>query len=562
MVNQLLLRIKGLNHIVLLISFFCTLSTILGTLLYIYGTLYIEQESILTWIYLLLFGTILLVFYYKIVEYYINILFINNQYIRKTFQLNESISVKLWVKRSLIILICWLPYLLLTLPGSVHGDYIVQLLQHFGNRPLDNHHPFLSTFLYGALFDAGKMFFSDDNGGVLLTVLFQSILLSSSLAFCVTQLEALRANESRCRIAMAFFCLMPIFPLYAFDCVKDTLACSVLILFFTQICTRVMSAEASRIKSWWISTPSIICMGLICSVLRNNFSYCILPALFCLQFKIGGIRPAIVSCLALVFLLIAWSSLSVSLLGIKKGNVREMLSVPMQQIAYCLTYHPKDITKEEQDNIQKLITVNLDEIPKRYTYKISDPVKSVFSIEDNQQLMVFFKTWLSIGIRHPRSYLTSFLRGNFGYWYPFLAFEDIKWGNPLAVSPEDYIASLHDDLKMDFSGEAKGLLTIHARNRYMRDSLRDAVHTIAKTPPLSLFFEPAFYIWVVMITLICVTKKTGCWSQLVLCGMLFLTCCASPDYSNVRYALPFYALAPLSILFVSAVHDANDESAE
>lgn len=527
-----------------------TVCTIIGSLLLAYGRLYPPSTTIVTVIFITLLSTVVIVFYYLLIQLYFNKL----QKIGKNSYphlIKDRNVLSVWAKRFGILCICWMPYLMLSLPGTVHGDYVVQLLQHFGNRPLDNHHPILTTLLYGTMFDIGKTLFSSYSGGVLFTAITQAVLLSSSIAFAITQLEERGAKRSLCVGAMTFFAMLPVFPLYAFDCIKDTLACSALIVFFTQICSRSMCALNDKPCPWWVSVPAIACVSVLCSVLRNNYSYCVVPTLFMLVLKKENWRTALLSCVAVACTLFVWSSISTNVLGVKKGNIREMLSVPMQQIAYCLTNHTDDITKEEGDTLQQLLSVDIDEIPSRYTYKISDPVKSVFNIESRQQMMDFIKVWVNIGIRHPRSYLTSFLRGNYGYWYPFLPFDDIKWGNPLAISPEDYIASLHDQLKMDFSGDAEGLLSIRAINKPLRDSLRDSVNTIAKTPPTSILFEPATYVWFALLTTAWSARKKKCWAEFVLVFVLFLTCCASPDFSNVRYAFPFYALAPISLLSAS-----------
>ena len=525
-----------------------SLCTVIGTFLYTTEKLYVPDTA--PWLYIILVPwTIgLAVLYAALIARLVNGLASLSGRDGEAPALRVSPPPLRVIVRALGLLLCWLPLLLLSLPGTVHGDYIVQLLQHFGNRPLDTANPFVSTLIYGCLYDAGYALLGSSSGGILFTVITQAVLFATSISICLTAFESLGTNVNLVWAAWAFFACTPIFPLYAFDCVKDTLACPFVIIYVTLLCSCYHVHRTGMPESWWHSTPLIVIVGIVCSFLRNNFSYCVIPSLLVLQLSRRNLRSALLSTACVVVTTSLFGTLVVNVFGVEKGNIREVLSVPMQQVAYCLTNHGDDITKEERKNIQSLLTVDIDEIPSCYTFRISDPVKSRFNIQTRDELALFMRTWASIGLRHPRSYLTAFLHGNFGYWYPYLRLSDIKWSNPLSISPEDYIAQLHDTLKMDFSGDASHLLEVKALDRKTRDSVRELVEVIGNTPVIGLLFEPALFIWIALFVGSHLARGRGNFAPLVFCGMLFLTCCASPDFSNVRYAFPFFSIAPLLVL--------------
>ncbi len=443
------------------------------------------------------------------------------------------------IRRTIILLACWAPYLLCSLPGSVHGDYIVQLMQHLGIRELTNHHPILITWLYGALYDAGRLL-GDANLSVLVTVVFQAVLLAASLAFAVTALEQAGTPRRMARLATVAFALIPVLPMFAFDCIKDTPACACLVLLVTQMLVRESAVRRGEEPAWWASLPALGAVGLLASLLRNNFVFCIVPAVALLRHRPedAGWWGAPATALAVFAAFALWGRLAIPLLGAQPGSIREAMSVPIQQVAYCYVSDPKSIEPDEAERIQAIMKTEIERLPELYTWKLADPVKQEFDLDSPGNLASFLKVWARIGLRHPGAYANSFLHGNFGYWYPYLQFTDIKWASPLSVSPEEYIPGVAPDV-----GE---LMAIHSWHPGLRASLRDAVATLGSAFPLTLLFEPAFYIWLALLLGARILQRSGSASLLVLAGVLFLTCCAGPDFSNMRYALPFIPMAVLA----------------
>ena len=127
-----------------------------------------------------------------------------------------------------IIALCWLPYIVCLYPGVYWSDISKQLLMHYGVVALTDHHPFVTTFLYGLMADIGKSLFGSAILGLYVIVLVQ--IVSAVLIFSYTTLYLRELGTPRvgCHIALAFFALFPLFPVMFTSLVKDTLS----VLFF------------------------------------------------------------------------------------------------------------------------------------------------------------------------------------------------------------------------------------------------------------------------------------------------------------------------------------------
>ena len=80
----------------------------------------------------------------------------------------------------------------------------------------------------------------------------------------------------------------------------------------------------------------------------------------------------------LIFILFQFSyNKSLDYFKIQPSNIRETLSVPIQQTARYIKYHEEDLTEEDKKNISGLL--NYDIIKTKYKPKLSDPVKATFN---------------------------------------------------------------------------------------------------------------------------------------------------------------------------------------
>lgn len=149
------------------------------------------------------------------------------------------------------------------------------------------------------------------------------------------------------------------------------------------------------------------------------------PSLYALSFAAvfmilayPGVRRRMAAALlgAVVVFQVGYTSLLLPALGVIPGETREMLSVPLQQVARVLA-EGREITQEELDAVSRVLDV--DYAAANYDPRLSDPVKDTTNPDmTGADLAAFMKAWLRIGLRHPAAYVEAWINQIYGYFYP------------------------------------------------------------------------------------------------------------------------------------------------
>ena len=217
--------------------------------------------------------------------------------------------------------------------------------------------------------------------------------------------------------------------------------------------------------------------------------------------------------------------------GVGKGDAREMLCVPMQQLARIYHEVPEELAPEEKKYIETLID---PQALSEYVRVNADPVKSGFHTEVMQADMGrFVRTWAEIGKRHPNIYLDSFLMGNWGYWY---IGDNQYWISYILYDG----AYLEDDLNILH-------ITRNSHFQALSDWLREATLTPAfqSVPMLSVLLNQAFPFWLMLFAAGFAAWK--CRAYEILPMMLLLGCWGTlllGPVVSLRYALPLIYCVP------------------
>ena len=177
------------------------------------------------------------------------------------FQQNKALYIY-W----LIIFICWLPYLIICFPASSFGwDYHWQLLQGMGVVPFSNHHPIVSSLIYGLLYKIGFAV-CGAYGGLFFTGLFQTTLMSFAMAYGLLTVRRTGANNKVVRCLLIFICICPVFAGHAVWLIKDSIYSSLVVIILS-LC---LNYRLERNKA---SYPLLIgIVGLLATMYRSEES--------------------------------------------------------------------------------------------------------------------------------------------------------------------------------------------------------------------------------------------------------------------------------------------------
>ena len=316
-----------------------------------------------------------------------------------------------------ILILGSVPYLLLYPPGLNIADTRDQLLQFFGypsyigdGSALSDHHPVLTTLLYGGFMKLGLLLGSANRGQLLYSA--ASILaFSFSLSYLLLTLARLGMRRQLARGIAAFYALWPVPALYAFNMGKDSTVIPFVLLFACQLLILFRKEERPGAGFY----VGLAANAFLLMVLRKSASYCLLASLVFLLSCLPGRRKGTAAAFLSAIVLFAGYNALLPRLGVIPGETREILSLPVQQAARAL--RDEEVSPEDAENLGRFL--DRETAATLYDPRLSDPVKDRTNPEaTGEDLLSFAKGWISVGVRHPSCFLSAWMNMIYGYFYP------------------------------------------------------------------------------------------------------------------------------------------------
>ena len=343
----------------------------------------------------------------------------------KTSAENQVTPFKICIKRHFlfffaILFVCWLPWIIAHYPGSLDQDTIWQTLIWRTPTEWYDHHPWLTTALFGSVMDLGNSLGSQSASLFIYTTI-QALITAAmlSLSFCYIR----RFNIPRI-IWISFFvvaCILPAYASYASQMVKD----SFFVLFWIPFL--LFFIEGIRTRGKCLASPLATITFILCTILvilaNKKGIYLALPAILalCIYAKPG--KRLICSCCLIIPLVfsLTWSNILLPSWGVDKGPLKELYSLPFQQTANYVSQYSDEVTKEERAAIDKVLPY--ESLPTIYTLTSADSVKDTFKDPDTQDALNYLATWIEMGTKHPDSYFAATMGTNYKLFMPAIPFE-------------------------------------------------------------------------------------------------------------------------------------------
>lgn len=428
----------------------------------------------------------------------------------------------------LIIFIIGLPIILYFYPGTIQWDGMKQLDYFFGIKNWSNHHPAFSTFLMGICVDIGRNLGSD-NLGVFIYTFTQYIISCLTFAYIIKFLKELNTPKLFRIITLIYFIALPIWYINSYTLVKDTMYYLIFIYFFIFL---IKYFYQTNRKNYIILLLSSILLVLF----RNNGIYVVLITFLFLLFnkkeKIN--KKKNISLILIIIIIQIIYSITLSIFNISGGNIREMLSIPIQQTARYVSNY--SVNNEEKEIIENVFNADINTIKKKYNPEISDPVKFMFNLENKNELLDYFQIWIKQFTKHPKIYFDSFLQNYYGYFYP----------NKKEVKDGIAWFSIIKNKRVNTN-----YFNFYMNDKYenQRNDIENYTYYLRSLPIISLLFNTGFYTWILIILIgYIITKKQ--YNYLIISMPLLITllfCFLSPVNSYIRYMEPIMVSLPIFI---------------
>lgn len=439
--------------------------------------------------------------------------------ILKLFSTNRKVFFICWM----LIFIAWIPYFLKYYPGIVTPDSVDQIKQALGISTLNAHHPILHTIIIKCAMTIGS-FIKNQNAGIAIYSIIQMLSMSAIFAFSIYYMSKKQIPVWIRIISLFFFALYPVNSMYSITMWKNILSAGCILLFL--ICITEISINTEKFFKSKLKIIIMIIISLLIIYLLNNGIYIIILTLPFLFFKAkNNTKKMFFICFTIIIITSMINVLIFSSLNIKKGSIREALSIPLQQFARTIKYRENDLTNEEKNIIHKFLpSNNLSEL---YNPTLSDPVKKEFNDEYfKENKLEFVVIWAKLFLKFPLEYVEAFLCNCYGYWYP---------------NAQNWVVSrtITEDSQLDIHQESKISSDIIKRI----DSLIDR----RDIPVLGMTYSLGLMFWLVLMALMyCIYKKSY---NLILIYIpiciLWCTVIASPVFCEFRYLYGMVVSMPL-----------------
>ncbi len=458
----------------------------------------------------------------------------------------------------LILCVAFLPYIVLSYPAFLMGDSQSIIPQGFNlsdaqsqygqakllvlldeNVQLNGHHPIAYTlFVHGCL-ELGRAVFHSYNVGIFLVAMLQFFYMAIVVASMIQCLSELHV-DLRIRIAvLAYFCFAPRVKSYVFLITKDVIYAYTVLFLIIQI-IRVTYLPNEHRK--WVKY-SIYVLSLMVPFFRNEGKYVLLVWFAFLVLKMKKNRKLFAKALLLsMFAITLLNQVVMPYFKITPGSIREMLSLPFQQTARYVHYHPEEVTDRERDAIDRIL--GYEYLGDRYEPELSDPVKNSFNAHASKEdLKDYFAVWFEMFKKQPLLYLDATLENYYYFFFPDTASVD-SYSYTWSETCMEVTNNLASSVGLDIHYPA-----IFHRARLLYESVRD---TLFELPIINVFNRAATYIWLLLfLAAVLLWKKDVCTlfiSIIPLLASLGVSLLGPCNGTYFRYVFIFTVVLPFALI--------------
>ncbi len=466
---------------------------------------------------------------------------------------------QVWLFYGGVIFLCWLPVFLAYYPSVFAYDAEGQLYQVIAGD-YSTHHPLLHTLFLGAFFRLGGALGSYSLG-MAVHSLVQMLLMAAVFGWALARLYEKRIPGWLRALLLAFYALFPANSVLSVSTTKDVLF-SGLVLLYTLMLGRIFCDRKMGNKE----AAAYVILSALLLLFRNNAVYAFVVSV---PFVYAGCRKWYVpekdgkraAGKYLVWSAAAFCLFAVCSLGLRtavhahSGSPREMLSVPLQQMARVRVKEDANLEPSLRQEAEKYISSEW--VFAAYDPHLADPVKNRAVIHDDPAGLI--RTWISLGRQYPTIYIDAFLDNSVGCWY----LEDVSHAQVYGIGVESGFGYLSTDTRTMPAGcEIVPRSYLPGLRALMEKIVSD--NEYQKIPVLRLIFAPAFYWWILCLYMAAAIyrKKYIALLPVLFLTAYYLTLLLSPTVL-IRYMYPFVVTVPVMLSCLLAGKECGqDESTQ
>lgn len=460
---------------------------------------------------------------------------------------------------ALLILACWIPYMIIRFPGNYDPDTWQQLLQPSGHTISSDHHPWFDTLIFYGFWKIGDVFGSHQVS-LFLYAVFQTAATAFSFAYTSLFLRRNGVASSDRRTALLFWALYPFIPMVSQTMAKDMLNGWLFLLYSVFYLEYIQKCQDPQAHRTWKDSLKFILAAILMSLTKKTGIYIfLLSSIFLvlyIRLNLKGLLKLAGEILAVfLFCVVIWQGICLPAMGVQKGDSKELMSVPSQQIAWYIKKYGNTLDKKDW-RILSGVYENPKHLSDDYNPIRADATKSHWREDASSTAKSqFYHYYLKLSLRHPGNFLQSFCANI----YPMLCVDNKTMGNESLIFYRDNVPEVNggDALEQLYSLWSGGKATkkdVHVimASSYKSHALKkvskawDAIYNCIANAAAVLFSKVVFVTWIPLLILFYGLHKRS-WCMIFALSPMFwnvMTLAAGPILLP-RYMVTSVYLAPL-----------------
>lgn len=324
----------------------------------------------------------------------------------------------------LALAIAWLPWLILTWPGSMRDDTLAQYLQSSGLHHYYTQHPLFDTLTFGLFWHIGSALGSPLIGQALYTVT-QAVLLAAGCALLLCYIRKIGSPRWLIGLGLVYLATNYVVVGAITTMGKDSLHAVFylpLAVLFVEACLTRGSVLARRPVAFAFV---ILLFATIAS--KRTALIIVLCAGCCLLVVCTpkGARRRAFACLAVAIVVAqgVWTPLSAAATHANRSPGREVWGLVTQPVARLAHDDPSAIDKIQRQRLNAIMDLDWAAVginPHR-TDETFRTLREHPRPTAAQQLAAL-QVWVQLGLAHPTEYATAYAGVTRGWWDPRVNF--------------------------------------------------------------------------------------------------------------------------------------------
>lgn len=324
----------------------------------------------------------------------------------------------------LTLAIAWLPWLILTWPGSMRDDTLAQYLQSSGLHHYYTQHPLFDTLTFGLFWHIGNALGSPLIGQALYTVT-QAVLLAAGCALLLCYIRKIGSPRWLIGLGLVYLATNYVVVGAITTMGKDSLHAVFylpLAVLFVEACLTRGSVLARRPVAF------AFVILLFATIVSKRTALIIVLCAGCCLLAVctpKGARRRAFACLAVAIVVAqgVWTPLSAAATHANRSPGREVWGLVTQPVARLAHDDPSAIDKVQRRRLNAIMDLDWAAagINPHRTDETFRTLREHPRPTTAQQLAAL-QVWAQLGLAHPTEYATAYAGVTRGWWDPRVNF--------------------------------------------------------------------------------------------------------------------------------------------